>query len=187
MRACSAPNLEVSRLRGLMSRSVLGHLPYPERVCASCGKILGQRPDLRNFVLSFGTCDVCLATDTPCAKPSDWGELYWPPPSEMRPKIETLEQLIPYVLGEFDFQKVRDCMKLTNWKWAMPGGRNEIPKIEDIKAQAARLLREAIVGHRLHGAPYTVATGGVYATADAEGLNVQFVLEDAYSELEDFT
>ena len=51
------------------------------------------------------------------------------------------QELIDYVMNEFDFSKCNKVMRYLNWTW---GFTNQVPTIEDLKASALDRIHNAI-------------------------------------------
>jgi len=81
------------------------------------------------------------------------------------------------IMRNFDFEKVHDVMQYLDWHWVKVG----VPTVEDIKAEAKRLLVDACYEKT------TVACGGFRATYEAtpgseegdEFIQLEFILTDA--------
>ena len=67
------------------------------------------------------------------------------------------------ILKNFDFYKVHDVMEHFDWKWVMVKHDNGIPSVDELKAEAKRLLIEAATEKT------QVATGGFRAVYEADG------------------
>ena len=88
-----------------------------------------------------------------------------------------MREVIEKVLNNFDFEKVRGVMELTNWIWAQSDGK--VPSVAIMKDVARGLLAD--VSYMDAGS--TVSTGGLRATKiqdeSTEGLMLEFVLEQS--------
>jgi hypothetical protein len=53
--------------------------PYPDCICAPCGRAYGRNPEGNSFGATYhlGKCDVC-GEATEVTEPRDWGHLDWP-------------------------------------------------------------------------------------------------------------
>ena len=67
------------------------------------------------------------------------------------------------ILKNFDFERVHSIMKILDWKWAMVKHDNGIPNVDDLKAEAKRLLITAATEKT------QIATGGFRAVYEADG------------------
>lgn len=67
------------------------------------------------------------------------------------------------ILKNFDFERVHSIMKMLDWKWAMVNHDNGIPSVDELKAEAKRLLIAAATERT------QVATGGFRAVYEADG------------------
>ena len=67
------------------------------------------------------------------------------------------------ILKNFDFERVHSIMKMLDWKWAMVKNDNGIPSVDELKAEAKRLLIAAATERT------QVATGGFRAVYEADG------------------
>lgn len=84
-----------------------------------------------------------------------------------------------YILRHFDFTKVQKIMEQVKWKWGFSNGAH-IPSVEELKAEAKRILLAAIEERN------TISTGGFRATYDNGGIEddddpyigLEFILED---------
>lgn len=89
-------------------------------------------------------------------------------------KVE--QSKIEDIMRNFDFEKVHDVMQYLDWHWVKVG----VPTVEDIKAEAKRLLVDACYEKT------TVACGGLRATYEAtpgseegdEFIQLEFILTD---------
>jgi len=64
---------------------------------------------------------------------------------------------IETILDNFNFEAVHNYMTATNWGW---GAKNEVPTIEDLRAEACRLLSGVALSPRENG---THSCGGFHA------------------------
>ena len=110
------------------------------------------------------------------------------------PKFASLEPVerskIKDILKNFDFERVHSIMKMLDWKWATVKTDNGIPSVDELKAEANRLLIAAATERT------QVATGGFRAVYEADGecdgdpyIGLEFIavecegfVEDDYSE-----
>ena len=67
------------------------------------------------------------------------------------------------ILKNFDFERVHSIMNALDWKWAMVKHDNGIPSVDELKAEAKRLLLAAATEKT------QVATGGFRAVYEADG------------------
>ena len=89
---------------------------------------------------------------------------------------EIEQRKIENIMRDFDFEKVHDVMQYLDWHWVKVG----VPTVEDIKAEAKRLLVDACYEKT------TVSTGGLRATYEAtpgdedgeEFIQLEFILAD---------
>ena len=87
------------------------------------------------------------------------------------------QRKIESIMRDFDFEKVHDVMQYLDWHWVKVG----VPTVEDIKAEAKRLLVDACYEKTI------VSTGGLRATYEAtpgsedgeEFIQLEFILTDA--------
>ena len=99
-------------------------------------------------------------------------------------KCDTLSEVerkkIDYILRHFEFGKVYRVMEALDWRWATVKKGMEVPSIEDMKAEAKRLLVDACFEKT------TIATGGFKATYEAtpgdpdgdEFIQLEFIVAD---------
>ena len=78
------------------------------------------------------------------------------------------------ILKNFDFEKVHSIMKMLGWQWAMVKHDDGIPSVDELKAEAKRLLIDAATEKT------QIATGGFRAVYEANGADD----EDPYIGLE---
>lgn len=53
---------------------------------------------------------------------------------------EAVKHLLNNVFDNFDFEKVKKTMDALDWQWAYAKGENGVPTLDEIKAEAARLM-----------------------------------------------
>ena len=89
--------------------------------------------------------------------------------NEDKVEKEPLEKMIDEILDEFNFAHVHKAMVALDWKWA--SSKNYIPSMDELRAEAERLLRD-VADVRLNmcigepwGTPISCSTGGFKATA----------------------
>lgn len=89
----------------------------------------------------------------------------------------TEREKIEDIIRDFDFKKVHDVMDFLDWKWAM--SKEGVPTIEELQAEARRLLVEAVTERTC------VATGGFRAVYEADGaddedpyIGLEFIVEE---------
>lgn len=93
----------------------------------------------------------------------------------------TQRMKIQDIMEDFNFQKVHDVMEQLDWKWAM--SKYGVPTVEEMKAEAKRLLIDACVERTC------VATGGfraVYEDDEPGGTDPYIGLEFIVEECEGF-
>ena len=83
------------------------------------------------------------------------------------------------IMHNFDFNRVHEVMECLDWHWATCHKGQDVPGIDDIKAEAKRLLIDAVTEKE------TIATGGFRANyekgteEDPEPyLSLEFIVED---------
>lgn len=88
------------------------------------------------------------------------------------------------IMEDFDFQKVHDVMEKLDWKWAM--SKNGVPTIDEMKAEAKRLLIDACIERTC------VSTGGFRAVYEecSQGdpdpyIGLEFIVEDCEGFVDD--
>jgi hypothetical protein len=78
--------------------------------------------------------------------------------------VEPVEKAkIKDILKNFDFERVHSIMKMLDWKWAMVKHDDGIPSVDELKAEAKRLLIAAATEKT------QIATGGFRAVYEADG------------------
>ena len=78
--------------------------------------------------------------------------------------LEPVEKTkIKDILKNFDFERVHSIMKMLDWKWAMVKHDDGIPSVDELKAEAKRLLIDAATEKT------QIATGGFRAVYEADG------------------
>lgn len=100
-------------------------------------------------------------------------------------KEEALSDLerskIANVMENFDFYKVHKVMELLQWVWITCGedGKATVPSVAQMKAEAKRLLIEAVYEKT------NIATGGFKAVYESDGpddddpyIGLEFIVED---------
>lgn len=53
---------------------------------------------------------------------------------------EAVRKVLDDIFDNFDFEKVKVVMDALDWKWAYAKGENGVPTLDEIKAEAARLM-----------------------------------------------
>lgn len=86
--------------------------------------------------------------------------------------MATKQEMIDYVLDNFDFERVHKAMVALDWHWASVG---DVPEIYDLRVKSRELLHDV-----LRKEQYLVGTGGLYATYDREYdmLGLRFCIDD---------
>lgn len=88
------------------------------------------------------------------------------------------ERMIMDVLNEFDFRKVHDLMRVTNWKWACNDGELRVPCLYDLIKNAEFLLRTILKNYGKGKYTY-VCSGGFKASLDEDDyLRLEFIVEE---------
>lgn len=89
---------------------------------------------------------------------------------------DKFEGQIEFILKNFDFSKVVRVMRVLDWAWAMGGGVNAVPSVEDVKKNARKLLEKVASEQADH--VHSIETGGLQATSYPSGyLELEFVIE----------
>lgn len=90
---------------------------------------------------------------------------------------ETERAKIEDIMRDFNFEKVHNVMKMLDWKWAMT--KYGVPTMDEIKAEAKRLLVEAA------NEKTCIGTGGFRAVYEKAGfddpdpfISLEFIVED---------
>lgn len=87
--------------------------------------------------------------------------------------------MIMDVLNGFNFRKVQDVMRTTNWKWACSNGEYEIPSLYEMIKTAERLLRTIIKNYG-RGKFTSLCNGGFRASLDEDDfLTLEFIAESS--------
>lgn len=90
------------------------------------------------------------------------------------------------IIRDFNFEKVHKVMEMLDWKWAM--SRYDVPTIEELKAEARRLLVEAATEET------QVATGGFRAVYEKSNdvtfdpdpyIALEFIVEECEGFVDD--
>ena len=117
-------------------------------------------------------CETCKQGDTiqnkVCTKESKLT-------SRERAKIED-------IMENFNFDKVHKIMTMLDWKWAMTA--NGVPSMDELRAEAKRLLIDAAVERTC------VATGGFRAVYESDGsddpyIGLEFIVEECEGFVDD--
>lgn len=172
-------------------------LKYPDWICHDCGtKYCNGATSGHCATYHLNTCQCCGAENVPCTEPRDYNHFkQWP----VNPQEETelpfaessepiLQDLVDPVLEAFNFEKVHHVMRVIGWKWALPQKESVlgVPSVDHLKSRARSLLECAIRQSQRNGEyPYIMATGGLYAKAWQDALELDFVLEQSSLELQD--
>lgn len=172
-------------------------LKYPAWICHDCGvKYCNGATTGHRATYHLDDCQCCGAKNVPCSEPRDYNHFkQWP----IEPKNEssllsaennepTLQDLVNPVLEGFDFDKVQRVMQVVDWKWAFTrsNGSLSVPSVDDLKDRARVLLESAIRQYQYNDEyPYIVATGGLYAKAWEDAIELNFILEQSSLELQD--
>jgi hypothetical protein len=90
---------------------------------------------------------------------------------------EEFEKLWEQIEANFDWKKVYKVMKLLDWVWSM-NGEMGIPHIDTIKKNARGIAYTAFERGT------TCTTAGFYASCDEDGLELKFILEDWFADVE---
>lgn len=53
---------------------------------------------------------------------------------------EAVKEVLDNVFDNFDFERVKKTMDALNWQWAYAKSENGVPTLDEIKAEAARLM-----------------------------------------------
>jgi hypothetical protein len=119
---------------------------------------------------------------------------------EFKPKpksfFDPVGAMIDDIMKEFNFAKVYKAMIALNWKWL--DAKEEIPTIEELRATAERLLRDAAkcrlgdFKNEHWEVPIVCGTGGFQATAYCDedktkitSLDLKFIVTEWDANLED--
>jgi hypothetical protein len=82
---------------------------------------------------------------------------------------------INYIIENFDFETVHDCMKKLEWKWIFSKSIYSVPSIQELKETATRLLSDVLICSKKEKSKYaTLLTGGLHATYDNDLLFLKF-------------
>lgn len=85
---------------------------------------------------------------------------------------------IEETLDNFDFDKVLRTMEALEWKWYFRGDMLS-PNLTDLENTSRYLIDKAAFASFRSKQPYTVGTGGFYATVDASDRYVKIWFEVA--------
>ena len=91
-----------------------------------------------------------------------------------------IDEHIKFIIDNFDFAKVEQIMTYLNWSWLTNDGY-KIPSVDQLKNEALSLLFNAYNSNVT-----TMSTGGFKVTRYEDYLDLEFVLEDASSEILNF-
>jgi len=91
-----------------------------------------------------------------------------------------IDEHIKFIIDNFDFVKVEKIMTYLNWSWLTNDGY-KIPSVDQLKNEALSLLFNAYNSNVT-----TMSTGGFKVTKNEDYLDLEFVLEDASSEILNF-
>jgi hypothetical protein len=93
---------------------------------------------------------------------------------------EEWQQHIAATLDGFNFEKVHRAMKAVGWEWwPQPTGMPKVPTPDELRTCASRLI-DFMVQHRQDGD--STEFGGFRVTKYDDGLRLEFVFEQVYSE-----
>ena len=99
-------------------------------------------------------------------------------PHQQAKATPELEKMADDIMESFDFQKVHAVMRLVEWKWSC-NGELRVPTLDEIRAQARRLL-DRVVYHDPDGTGVSnCATGGFCAYRFPWGVELVFAFERA--------
>ena len=112
-------------------------------------------------------------------------------------KKDPLEKMIDEIMDEFNFARVLTTMEALDWKWATAKGGYGIADMDELRATAERLLRDAADARlgRYRGEhwemPIICGTGGFEAKAWCDeyvnkitGLELAFIVSHWDTEIE---
>lgn len=91
-------------------------------------------------------------------------------------KVIDWKKHIDHIMKNFDFERVHDIMDHLKWKWCiMPGGKADVPNVEQLKREARRQLEYAIE------CGDWVSSGGFQVIIEpASGyLSLKFIVEES--------
>jgi len=88
-----------------------------------------------------------------------------------------LRNKISEVISKFDFQKVHQYMKDTNWTWVI-GGEERVPNVDELEFTAVSLLSKVVESDL---PAYNASTGGFTAYKLSWGLSLHFSFESSKS------
>jgi hypothetical protein len=173
-------------------------LKYPDWICHDCGAKYCRGHDKPGHCATYhlDNCQCCGAKGVPCTEPRDYGHFkQWPVQLNSEPEVpfaddneRTLQDLVDPVLEAFNFDKVHHVMRVIDWKWVLPQKESalSVPSVDHLRVRARSLLEGAIRQSQRNGEyPYVMATGGLYARAWEDALELDFVLEQSSLELQD--
>lgn len=84
---------------------------------------------------------------------------------------------IDEIMDWFDFDKVHKAMVATDWRWT---GFDDVPSVEEIRADARKNLKEVIERHSEEGG--YVYSGGLKASLkkydEGDVLTLEFIVSD---------
>jgi len=84
---------------------------------------------------------------------------------------------IDYIMNSFDFQRVLKVMQVLEWKWI-----DAVPNLEEIKAQAERLLKSISETNLSAGSIWCGGFKASKRSGHSESfLDLEFILEDCCS------
>lgn len=79
---------------------------------------------------------------------------------------EAVKHVLDNVFDNFDFEKVKKTMDALDWQWAYAKGENGVPTLDEIKAEAARLMWDCV-----NMDDDVIATGGFRVEKDFSDPN----------------
>lgn len=88
------------------------------------------------------------------------------------------------IMDEFDFRRVHDFMKKSEWTWVGDGTNHEcrVPTVKEMRKVAKHLLRTCVQKWIENHHKLSTGTGGFYASISKKGrLKLSFIVEEMSS------